>query len=828
MSSSDTPFHSTFVDVRSLAVRLTVAIVGLLAVSNAGITALSIRRKQHAFRQNLQYQAVMLIEVLDVATADALYINDGDYLNDLIQSVEQESSLVLGGRVYDANGWVLGDSRDSVSQYALEPDPFAVELLSSSETIFEWEDGRLVAGRTVTVGHETLGAISLELSTVNFQANISNALWQGFQAATVSIAAGTILALVIARNISIPLRTMVRATQKIAAGDLHQRLQETGGTELVTLARGFNQMTKQLHLNLLRKGAIQHYALDPIITLDVTGLIVEYNDAAEHVFGYQRSDAFGKKFAELIVAEPWQQPFKAAISAAPLGEPSDLLGQWTEIRARRSDGREFPADFSVSCVAVEGVVLFTVMLRDITERKRMEEQLRHEARHDPLTGLSNRSDFNQSLEQAFQHYKQDVNTAFAVLFLDFDRFKFVNDSLGHKIGDLLLVNIARRLQACVRPGDRVARLGGDEFTILLENVNDSTFATRLANRILQRLQSPFNLEGHQVSITASIGIVLSGAQHEAAEDILRDADITMYSAKAAGKNRSEVFNASIGEKAQYRWQLEQDLRQALQRQEFQLNYQPIIDSQTQALVGFEALLRWHHPVLGMITPNDFISIAEEGGTICSIGLWVLRASCQQMVAWQDRYRTPLPLTLSVNLSGKQIVQPDLVDRIEHILLDTGFAPERLKLEITETTLMDSFEVALAQCSALRALGIQIYIDDFGVGYSSLSYLNQLPIDALKIDRSFIISSQAGGNNWKIVQTIVALAKGMGLDTIAEGVEDVQQLGQLTQLGCNYLQGYLIAKPLNNPDAEVFLANACIDRSSNTLLPAQTDCRVPFS
>ena len=827
MNPSEQACHSKYLDVRSLAVRLTAAIVSLLVVTNTGITVLSIARKQHSFRQSLEHQAEILIEALDVATADALYTNDGDYLGDLIEAFDRNSSLVLGGRIFDAGGWILGDAKDSTDLYSLEPDPFAAQLLNSNGMVFQWEGDRLVAGRTVMAGGERVGAIALELSTADLKANLAKALWQGLQAATVSIGAGTLLALAIAKSITVPLQAMVQATQKMASGDLRQRLQESGGTELVTLAKGFNKMTKQLHLNMLRKGAIQHYALDPIITLDAAGQIAEFNDAAEQVFGHSRKIAYGQEFAELIVAERWRQPFRDAISGGPKGEASDLIGRWTEIRALRSDGREFPADFSISCVAVEGVVLFTVMVRDITEQKRMEERLRQEARHDSLTGLSNRSDFNRCLEQSFQQFKQDAHAAFAVLFLDLDRFKFVNDSLGHKIGDLLLINIARRLQACVRPGDLVARLGGDEFTILLENVKGATFATSMSDRILKKLQSPFHLEGHQVSITASIGIVVSSEKHVAAEDILRDADITMYSAKTAGKNRTLVFDASIGEKAQYRWQLEQDLRQALKRREFQLKYQPIIESQTQALVGFEVLLRWHHPILGFIPPSDFISIAEEGGTIGPIGMWVLRASCQQMVAWQERYQTPAPLTLSVNLSSKQIAQADLVDQIERILLDTGFAPEQLKLEITETTLMDSFEVALAHCSALRSLGIQIYIDDFGVGYSSLSYLNQLPIDALKIDRSFISSSHTGSNHWKIVQTILALAKGMGLDAIAEGVEDTKQMVHLTNLGCNYLQGYLIAKPLSNSEAEAFLANACIERPFKTLLPVKSNCQVPL-
>ncbi|MEM9568657.1 MAG: GGDEF domain-containing phosphodiesterase, partial [Cyanobacteria bacterium P01_E01_bin.34] len=325
------------------------------------------------------------------------------------------------------------------------------------------------------------------------------------------------------------------------------------------------------------------------------------------------------------------------------------------------------------------------------------------------------------------------------------------------------------------------------------------------------------LEGHQVSITASIGIVLSGTHHDSADEILRDADATMYSAKAAGKNRYLLFDTAIGEKAQYRWQIEQDLRQALPRQEFQLNYQPIIESQTKTLIGFEVLLRWAHSQLGWIPPSEFIPIAEDSGTICPIGMWVLQTSCQQMVEWQQHYHSSAPLALSVNLSLKQMLQSDLVKQIERVLLETGFAAEQLKLEITETVFMENFEMVLAHCLALRQLGVQIYIDDFGTGYSSLSYLNKLPIDALKIDRSFISNPQRDGNSWTIVQTILALAREMGLDAIAEGVENAEQMERLTQLGCNYLQGYFVAKPLRVGDAEALVEAGSIASHSDVIL-----------
>ena len=782
---------------------------GLVAVSIAGVTWLSVNREQRTFQQSLQKQAEVLLETMDVSVTDALYYEDGDFLDDLIQTIGRESSLVLGGRIYDPKGWVLGDANDPAALYSLEPDPFARQLLIDRETIYQWEGERLIVGQVVAVEHQVLGAIRLELSTAELKKKIDIALQQGFQAAVASMAIGTLLAFLIGKSITDPLQNMVRVTQDIAAGDLTQRLKQVGGTELATLARAFNQMTGQLYLNLMRKGELLRYALDPIMTLDEGGRIVEFNDAAERVFLYKRQEVFGLGLAELVIAEPWQDKLLAAIEDCASGKPTELVGKWIEIQALRRDGQVFHADFSISCVSVEGVTLFTVMVRDITHRKQMEGQLKYEALHDPLTGLSNRNGFNQCLEESFQRFKQGTGAPFALLFLDFDRFKVINDSLGHDIGDLLLENIARRLQACVRQSDRIARLGGDEFTIVLSNIESIDQATQMCERIQQKLASPFNLRGHQVSTSASIGVVLSSAEYEEARDILRDADITMYSAKAAGKAQYRVFDVEMGHKAREHLQLEQDLHQALDRQELSLNYQPIVTSGTKTLVGFEALLRWHHTQRGTISPAQFIPLAEESGAIRSMGLWVLHEGCQQMVKWQEKYRMAVLPCLSVNLSGKQITQSDLVPQIERILHETGFTPEQLKLEITETILMDNFQMAFDQLSALQKLGIQIYIDDFGTGYSSFSYLNQLPIDALKIDRSFISAEGSKGNNWKIVQTILSLAQSMGIDAIAEGVEDADQLAKLTALGCGYLQGYFISKPLDVPSAEAFMVSTAI-------------------
>ncbi len=461
---------------------------------------------------------------------------------------------------------------------------------------------------------------------------------------------------------------------------------------------------------------------------------------------------------------------------------------------------------------------------DISDRKQVEEQLIHDAFHDKLTGLANRALFMDRLEHLVELTKRRQDYLFAVLFLDLDRFKVINDSLGHTIGDQLLVEIARKLQTCLRPGDTVARLGGDEFTILLEDIKDVSDATHLANQIQQELTLPFNLNGQEVFTTASIGIALSKTSDRQPEDLLRDADIAMYRAKALGRARHEVFDMTMHTRAVALLQLETDLRQAVNRQEFLLHYQPIVSLSTGQITGFEALVRWQHPARGLVSPLEFIPVAEETGLIVPIGWWVLREACRQMREWQKQFgngssvrgngkeshplpipNSQLPLTISVNLSSKQFTQPHLALEIHQILQETGLDAGSLRLEITESAVMENAEAAIATLLQLKKLGVQIYIDDFGTGYSSLSYLHRFPIDTLKIDRSFVGRMSSDNENWEIVRTIVTLAHNLGLDVVAEGVETAEQLAQLRTLQCEYGQGYFFSRPLDVAAVETFMA-----------------------
>ena len=455
------------------------------------------------------------------------------------------------------------------------------------------------------------------------------------------------------------------------------------------------------------------------------------------------------------------------------------------------------------------IIGVVAIIHDVTERKRAEDQLLHNAFHDSLTGLPNRALFLDRLERLIKHVHRHPEYTFAVLFLDLDRFKVVNDSLGHGVGDDLLIAIGHRLEACLREGDSVARLGGDEFAILLDDVKDVNEATRVADRIERELTAPFFLRGHEVFTSTSIGIALSSLSYSKPGDLLRDADTAMYRAKSGGRGRYEVFDRAMHLEAVEQLKIETDLRRAAERNELLLHYQPIIALDSGKLVGFESLVRWQHPRHGLLQPADFIPLAEETGMIVPVGWWVLREACTQMTKWREAYPLHRELTVSVNLSSRQFTQPDLVEQIDLILQETGCPASALKLEITESVIMHEAPQAAAMLHALKARGIGLCIDDFGTGYSSLSYLNSFPIDTLKIDRSFVAQVDEDGSSIELIETIVALSRILGMSAVAEGVETPEQLELVRRLGSQYAQGFYFAVPLDIAAAEAMLRTAPI-------------------
>lgn len=444
-------------------------------------------------------------------------------------------------------------------------------------------------------------------------------------------------------------------------------------------------------------------------------------------------------------------------------------------------------------------------IQDITARKLAEAKLKHEATHDILTGLPNRKMFMSRLTGALRAAAQNRNYKISILFIDLDRFKYVNDSLGHLIGDQLLIGIAERLRECLRPADLVARLGGDEFTILVEGTYEPSEVVRIAERIHQKFSMPFDLSGHEVYSSASIGILHASELHLSAEEMMRDADTAMYQAKRAGKARHEVFDERMHHAAKETLQLETDLRRAIENGEIYAMYQPIFSLSTGEITGIEALTRWMHPKLGSISPSRFIPIAEEIGMIDQLGEYILERTCREIGPILNAAAEDHKITLSVNLSCRQFGQPKLVENVTQILAATQFPADRLKLEITESIFFEYQAKAIEMLNQIRALGIEIDIDDFGTGYSNLGYLIKLPISTLKIDRSFVDPIDAEGKNTEIVKTVLALARNLGLRTVAEGIETEHQLGALKELGCDGGQGYLFAKPMSIDDLRKYMS-----------------------
>ncbi len=522
--------------------------------------------------------------------------------------------------------------------------------------------------------------------------------------------------------------------------------------------------------------------------------ILEVNPAFRKMLGYAPEDLVHKTLYDLIP----QDPEGVDRNVERTLEHGQLwVGERTYVR---KDGFEIDVEVSGSVISYGDAKVVCCVVRDITERKALKDQLTYQAFHDTLTGLPNRALLIDRLEHALARTQRQESPA-AVLFLDLDRFKIVNDSLGHEVGDGLLEAVGQRLLRCLRPEDTAARIGGDEFVVLLENIGSTSYAVRVAERILAALQAPFDIEGHEMVVTTSIGIALSSPGYGASE-LLRDADVAMYRAKDEGKARYQVFDPSMNAHAMKRLELENQLRRAIEGGQLRVYYQPKVEMGSGRVVGMEALVRWEHPERGLILPAEFVPLAEETALILPLGRWVLEEACRQGRAWQELCECPL--TMSVNLSAKQFQQPNLVAEISDVLEATGLKPRHLVLEITESVLMERASANISMLQGLKSLGVGLAIDDFGTGYSSLDYLKRFPVDVLKIDRSFVNELGQSTVDTAIVQTVIDLAGALHLEPVAEGVETAAQASHLRDMGCRIYQGHYFAKPLPSADAAALL------------------------
>jgi len=540
---------------------------------------------------------------------------------------------------------------------------------------------------------------------------------------------------------------------------------------------------KRTEEELRRLASFPRLLPNPVVEISLQGEVTYLNPEAEERFPDLRDLGVRHPFLENLLQEV---------------NDAGRFGQEFLVR----EARVGKAWYEQIVHHVEEGRCYRIYSQNITGRKQAEERLRFEALHDTLTGLPNRALFLDRLNHGIVRLKRNKLLRFAVLFLDLDNFKMINDSLGHGTGDHLLLELARRIQQIIRPEDTVARLGGDEFALLLESIQDASAAVQIAQRVQDVIREPVRVGDHEIHVTASVGIAHSRPDRVNALDFLRDADTAMYQAKRDGKNRHAVFDPAMHEAAVHRLTQEVELRRALRQGEFELCFQPVVDITTDRLVGFESLLRWRHPEKGLLEPDLFIRVAEETGLIVPIGQWVLERSCLRIREWRERFA--LPLVIHVNLSVRQFADPDLEPLVRSILKRSGLPPEALTLEITESVLMEYGPGTGALLASLNKIGIHLCIDDFGTGYSSLAYLKQLPIDSLKIDRTFVSHSTENEENREIIRAVRALARTFQIDLVAEGVETRDHYEYLKSLECHYAQGFYFSPPLEETEAERFL------------------------
>lgn len=557
-------------------------------------------------------------------------------------------------------------------------------------------------------------------------------------------------------------------------------------------------------------------AKDAIILVDHQGKIISWNDGAEIIFGYSQTEV-----SELIISDLFPLRYhqtesdKGIKSLLALGL---LLNQRKalEIKGLKKCGKEFPIEISFSSWETVDGTFYSGIIRDVTERKLLEEQLTHQALHDPLTKLANRVLFRDRVEHALTKLTRQ-KTSISVLFLDLDNFKTINDSLGHAVGDKLLIAFTERLQSCLRKSDTAARLGGDEFAILIEDAKTNEAAAAIASKLHDILNLPIMIEGKDIFVTISIGIANTKTGDEKPEELLRNADVAMYMAKRQGKSRSIIFERQMHEALMERIEIEENLRLAIEKEEFSLHYQPIIDLKSTRIVGMESLVRWNRSEKGVISPAQFIPIAEDTNLILPLGKWILEESCRQAQKWQHQFEDGTYLSIAVNLSIRQFQQKELVEIVANALSKSGLSPQRLVLEITENHMLQNTETTIKKLHDLKDLGIRLAIDDFGTGYSSLSYLTRFPVDILKIDKSFIDKITQGKKGVALARAIIMMSESLNLKTVAEGIEHFEQAETLQNLGCGFGQGYYFSKPLSKIEMDEFLLKVSPNGTLNYLI-----------
>ncbi len=792
---------------RKLALLILSASVLAVVLASVGF---AIYERQN-FRSNAVTELTTLADTLGANTAASLEFNDQKTAREMLEALAAERHVV-GACLYDNQNYLF-------AEYRRRNVAASWKLPAWQEDGHRFDRQSLTLFRGVFLNGERAGTIAIVFDLSEFSAKLQEytkiAAWVLFISVLVTYLAYSR----VARIISEPLVQLAGTARRISVDkDYSVRATRQAGGEIGLLIDSFNEMLAQIEIreqarqaaeNSLRESE-ERYALaarganDGLWDWKLTTNEIYFSSRWNHMLGYFDSDRWydpEEWFSRIHPAD--RERVQHELVAHCQGRTSEFV---SEYRMRHKNGNFiWTLSRGIAVRDSEGrAIRMAGSQTDITEGKIA----------DPLTRLPNRLYFIDKLESCIEGagLREDL---FAVLFLDLDHFKLINDSLGHAAGDELLMGVARRLRSCIRTAARegsaahsvAARFGGDEFAILLREVQDEEDVTILADRILEKLHEPFHLEGRRMFVTASIGIAMNSSG-STPEDLLRNADTAMYHAKANGKARFEIFNQGMRERAVARLEIETGLRKAIDARQLVLYYQPVLSLDSRQIRGYEALVRWIHPERGLLSPGEFIPVAEESDLILLVGRWVLQEACRQMAEWHRCLACNSPLTISINVSPKQLSDGQLVEDVRRTLAETGLDPRSLNLELTESSIMGNSQQTLETLRELKRMQIGLEIDDFGTGYSSLSYLQRLPFDAIKIDRSFVKEVAAGNESSEIVRTILGLARSLKMETVAEGVETLEQLRKLSEFGCNYVQGYYFSRPASAEETAKRIQECC--------------------
>lgn len=780
-----------------------------LLVSVVFMTAIYTVARINDIEDALQVRGNAIVHQMGPASEYSLYANNVQVMATIVDAVRKEEDVVHAA-IFDVQGKVLVESvssrwaaikHDAEGYIQFSQDVYLTNLKMATANDVASE---YFTGPAAVEGPIKIGTVSVTLSKERAKSDEINTIVMMLSLASVLLAISLWVGKRIAAGITRPIERIRASVALIAHGKLEQRISPNSGGELGELEDGINAMAESLQ-EVAREDQRRYRALfdysGDCVFLVRKGTIVDCNRRACQLLEVEESKLIGRRLISSLGIKGQNAEFLRLVDGVLVEEHPRTDSQLFEIEMETGSGHHYDAEANVAQIVVDGDEHLLVFMRDITERKRFQKKLEFQANYDAVTGLPNRllaqDRLSQALHNAHRH-KEGV----ALMFLDIDRFKNVNDTMGHIVGDRLLDAIGKRLKCLVRESDTVARLGGDEFLVVLAEIMDRAYVEVVAKKIIEKMAEPFSIEGRDLYLGASIGISMYPADGEDYHALLRNADTAMYQAKNEGRNTFRFYTKEIGHKANYYLELEGHLRQSLKRNELELHYQPQVNLESGEVTGAEALLRWHSSHFGQVPLDRFIPVAEETGLIVEIGNWVLECVCRAIQGWREQKLPVIPI--SVNISSRQLQEPEFVSQVEAILSHYDIGPGLIDFEITESLLLETASMPLNVFRDIKSLGIRISLDDFGVGYSSLSYLKRFPFDILKIDKSFVQDIDHAADDAALIGAFIAIGNALSLEVIAEGVENEIQASFLKRHGATMAQGYFFGRPLPQWQFENYL------------------------